>query len=203
MLRQSVTNFGKVSNCAILNAKSLQPSGKLCRNLWGYVAIAFNRVDADRKKLVGPNRLCTEWLLKNGGGIRMTDNPNVLWKDYNSLPPESRRFNIKVADGSNSSVMKIGLDHFAGCDQIDTVIFHNCKYLEEDSLDGLLHLKNSLVNLQVSACDDLRDKDLKVITNLTNLRSLTLYDMINVKDMEKVITEIKKEIPDCQIKSNK
>ncbi|XP_017049502.1 ATP synthase subunit s, mitochondrial [Drosophila ficusphila] len=173
------------------------------RNIWGYVAIAFNQVDADRLAKVGANRLCAEWIVKNGGGVRLVDNPSRLWKDYNSLPGENTEFCIKVVDASNSSIMKIGLEHLKGCRSIDTVIFHNCKHLENDGLEGLHHINGTLERLQVSGCYNITDSGLEVIGDLKNLRQLLIFDMIFVKNMEAVAANLKKQLPSCDIKATK
>lgn len=39
------------------------------RPFFAYFRIAFNTVDKDRLATVGPDRLCAEWLLKNGGAV--------------------------------------------------------------------------------------------------------------------------------------
>ncbi|KAH8321596.1 hypothetical protein KR074_010079 [Drosophila pseudoananassae] len=173
------------------------------RAIWGYVAIAFNQVDAQRLEKVGPNRLCAEWIIKNGGGVRFVDHPTRLWKDYNSLPPESNPFSIKVVDASSASIMKIGLEHFKGCNDIDTVIFHNCKHLENDGLEGLLHISSSLKRLQVSGCYNITDSGLEVIGELSNLQQLIIFDMLYVKNMKAVAAKIQKQLPSCNIKATR
>lgn len=169
------------------------------RNIWGYVAVAFNQVDKDRLAKVGPNRLCAEWIIKNGGGVRFTENPARLWKDYNHLPGENIPFRIRVIDASNSSVMKIGLDHFKDCTDIDTVIFHNCKHLESDALTGLSHIKNNLTSLQVSGCYNIDDDGLTAICQLKNLKQLLIFDMLYVRNMEKVVSKLKECLPNCDM----
>lgn len=173
------------------------------RNIWGYVAVAFNQVDKDRLAKVGPNRLCAEWIIKNGGGVRFTDNPARLWKDYNHLPGENVPFRIKVVDASNSSVMAIGLDHFKDCTSIDTVIFHNCKHLENDSLSGLTHIKDNLTSLQVSGCYNIDDDGLASICELTNLKQLLIFDMIYVRNMDAVVRKLKECLPSCDLSATK
>ncbi|XP_037714465.1 ATP synthase subunit s, mitochondrial [Drosophila subpulchrella] len=173
------------------------------RGIWGYVAVAFNQVDADRLAKVGPNRLCAEWIVKNGGGVRFVENPTKLWKDYNSLPGENTQFCLKVVDASNSSIMKIGLEHLKGCKSIDTVIFHNCKHLENDGLEGLHHISSSLERLQVSGCYNITDSGLAAIGELENLRQLVIFDMIFVKNMEAVAANLKRQLPNCDIKATK
>ncbi|KAH8402093.1 hypothetical protein KR009_009709 [Drosophila setifemur] len=179
-----------------------QPT-RIGRGIWGYVAIAFNQVDADRLAKVGPNRLCAEWIVKNGGGVRLADNPTKLWKDYNSLPGENRPFCLKVVDASNASIMKIGLEHLKGCSTIDTVIFHNCKHLENEGLEGLHHISSSLERLQVSGCYNITDSGLEVIGEFTKLRQLLIFDMLFVKDMEAVAAKLKKKLPCCEIRATK
>ncbi|CAD7011327.1 ATP synthase subunit s, mitochondrial [Ceratitis capitata] len=171
------------------------------RSIWGYVAIAFNRVDKDRLSKVGPDRLCSEWILKNGGGVGLVGMQGRIVKNYNSLPPESVKFNVKVVDASDSSIMKIGLEHFAGCHHIDTVVFHNCKHLEDGGLEGLTHLKSTLKRLQVSGCYNLRDACLDVISQLTALEHLRLFDLIYVKDIQGVAKKLQKELPNCKIEA--
>lgn len=169
------------------------------RCLWAYVKLAFNRVDKDRLKLVGPDRLCAEWLLKNGGGIRTVDAPQHLLKDYNSLPSENHKFRIKTADGSNSSIMKIGLEHFNGCKFIDTVIFHNCTYLEPDGLEKLVYLNESLKILQVSSCPNITDSGLMVIGQMRNLQTLQIFDMPFITNLPKLKTDLQNMLPKCKI----
>ncbi|XP_068146818.1 ATP synthase subunit s, mitochondrial [Drosophila tropicalis] len=192
------------SSCALRcsPSSSIGASG-LSRKIWGYVAVAFNQVDAQRLAKVGPNRLCAEWVVKNGGGVRFVDSPSKLWKDYNSLPAETTQFCLKVIDATNASIMKIGLEHFKNCNHIDTVIFHNCKHLEDEGLEGLKHLTDSLTRLQVSGCYNLVDADLAVISELKNLQQLLIFDMVFVKDMDEVARKLKKNLPKCDIKATK
>lgn len=175
----------------------------IVRRIWGYVAVAFNQVDKDRLSKVGPNRLCAEWILKNGGGVRFTENPTKLWKDYNHLPAENVPFRIKVVDATNSSIMKIGLHHFEGCKNIDTVIFHKCKHLENDGLEGLAYISQSLTHLQVSGCYNIKDSGLAIIGQLQNLKQLLIFDMPFVKDIDEVARSLKKSLPDCDIQATK
>lgn len=180
-----------------------QATTPVSRGIWGYVAVAFNQVDAERLQKVGPNRLCAEWIIKNGGGVRFVDHPTRLWKDYNSLPLENNPFSIKVVDASNASIMKIGLEHFKGCTDIDTVIFHNCKHLENDGLEGLRHISSSLERLQVSGCYNITDSGLEVIGELSNLQQLIIFDMLYVKNMKAVAAKLKKQLPSCVIKATR
>ena len=120
-------------------------------------------------------------------------------RDYNSLPPESNRFPIHTAYATNSSIMKTGFEHFKGCSDIETVILHSCKHLEEDGLDGLIYLENSLKNLQVSECLNINDDGLKCLKNLKGLQNLNVFGMSYVDDLKSVITYLQKELPSCNI----
>uniref|UniRef100_T1GTS5 Uncharacterized protein n=1 Tax=Megaselia scalaris TaxID=36166 RepID=T1GTS5_MEGSC len=106
---------------------------KISKNLWTYVAHAFNQVDHQRLECVGPDRLCAEWVLKNGGAVEFFEIKGFL-KDYNLLPPEEIQLSVKTIDASNSSIMKIGFEHLIGCRKLDKIILHNCKHLEDDGL---------------------------------------------------------------------
>lgn len=195
--QRAFNSFSAIRNTHLLNKVKNVNFGE--RELWGYVAIAFNKVDNDRLSKVGPDRLCAEWILKNGGAIGLVGMQSRVIKDYNSLPPESVKFNLQVIDATNASIMKMGLDHFAGCRQIDTVVFHNCKHLEDGGLEGLVHLKSTLKRLQVSGCYNLRDSCFDAVAQLSALEHLRLFDLIYVKDIQGVATKLRQALPNCKI----
>ena len=89
--------------------KSVQ--SKAIRNFFAYFRIAFNSVDEDRLKSVGPDRLCAEWLIKNGGIVRYKGH-SVPIEDYNHLPNNYQKLYLAEADATDSSIMAIGFDHF-------------------------------------------------------------------------------------------
>ncbi|XP_037949155.1 ATP synthase subunit s, mitochondrial-like [Teleopsis dalmanni] len=184
---------------SIANAAPICKGQQQKRKLFAIVRIAFNSVDVSRLQEVGPNRLCAEWIVKNGGAVRFLEDPNKLYNDYNSLPPESQKYRLKVADATDSSIMNIGLDHFKGCNHVDTVILHNCTHLEEDGLKGLVHIVNSLVRLQVSGCYNINDEGLKEIANLKNLKQLIIFNMTAVKSFAATVSYIQGQLPNCEI----
>ena len=69
-------------------------------------------------------------------------------------------------------------------ENIDTVIFHNCKHLEDGGLEGLVHLKSTLKRLQVSGCYNLRDSCFDVVVLLSAIEQLRLFDLLYVKDIQ-------------------
>ncbi|XP_055855028.1 ATP synthase subunit s, mitochondrial [Episyrphus balteatus] len=177
----------------------LQGQNIKSRQLWAYVAIAFNKVDHDRLKLVGPDRMCAEWVLKNGGAVSFVQAPGRLLQDYNALPTPSTRVQIKEIDATDSSIMKLGMEHLKSCKHIDRVILNRCKHLESDGLTGLTHIKDTLKHLQISSCYNIDDQGLLVLKELTQLKSLLMFDLTAVNDLEKVIEEIKPHLKECTI----
>lgn len=72
----------------------------------------FNKPDPKRIELVGPDRACAEWVLRNGG--------KVVWEggrklaDYNSLPSEEEGVpQLVEIDGSDSSISHYGFPHLS------------------------------------------------------------------------------------------
>lgn len=185
-----------------LLSSSITTNQQSIKKLWAYVAIAFNKVDTERLKLVGPDRLCAEWILKNGGGVCFTAAPSKYLRDYNLLPGENVRLQLKEIDGTNSSIMKIGFDHLKDCKYIDKIILHNCKHLESDSLEGLLHVRDTLKFLQVSGCYNFADKSLMPLKELKNLQKLILFDLQYVNNLNNVVVELLKSLPKCEISTN-
>lgn len=70
----------------------------------------FNKPDPKRIKLVGPDRACAEWVLRNGGKVVWADGKKLA--DYNSLPPEDQEVpKLIEIDGTDSSISHYGFPH--------------------------------------------------------------------------------------------
>lgn len=179
----------------------IRKSPSTYRHLWQYVALAFNSVDTHRLALVGADRMCAEWILKNGGSIRIVEDSNNKIDQYNALPPENIKFRLKEVDATNATIMKVGLEHFKGCSYIDTVILHKCLYLEKGGLEGITHLRKSLQSLEISACYNMTTKCLMVLGKLKNLKNLTISNMMNV-DLEESRKKLQSMLPQCTIISD-
>ena len=180
----------------------LKVIGPQRRYLWQYVCMAFNKVDYHRLKEVGPDRMCTEWVLKNGGAVRFLDNPSVLHKNYNSLPPEGRKISVSEIDATQSTIMSIGFEHLKDCKHIQKVILDSCKYLEDEAVAKLGYIDQSLKELKIDRCRNVTSEGLlEMVKSVPHLKRLELgRDMPLVKDVEtRIVPEIKKILPECEI----
>lgn len=58
---------------------------------------------------VGPDRAAAEWVLRNGGKVKLSVFNN--WTtDYNRLPTEAGAV-LEAIDGQGASLIDVGLDH--------------------------------------------------------------------------------------------
>lgn len=172
------------------------------RYLWQYVCMAFNRVDAHRLKEVGPDRMCAEWVLKNGGAVRFQDQPQILHKDYNTLPPANMKIRISEIDATKATIMSIGFEHLKNCDDIKKIILDNCKYLEDEAVSKLSYVDKSLEELHIDRCRNITQEGLlELVSSVPHLKRLQLgTDMPLLKDSEStVVAELKKHLPQCEI----
>lgn len=168
------------------------------RTLFHWLNIVFNKVDEERRRLVGPDRSCAEWLLRNGAHVKW-DNCTEFLTDYNKLPNEKIKLHIVEVDATEASIMHYGFDHFIGCEHIRKIIFHKCYYLENEALKGLTPLQNSLLYLQITECLNITEDGLIHLNALTNLKELTLAGLPYIKDKEKIVKTLKNYLPDCII----
>lgn len=181
-------------------ARSLKDgtSGHGRRLLWTYVCHAFNVVDKQRLEVVGPDRLCAEWILKNGGGVRFTEEPHILHIHYNFLPPESKKLTVSEIDGKNSTIMAIGFDHLKNCHKVRKMVIDNCKYVDDEGLDKLGFINGSLKELTVSNCKNVSEVGLLQLKVLSSLEKLTLRMQL-VKNIEATAAALGKALPNCEI----
>lgn len=94
------------------NTKLFSPTSYQKRTFWEYVNMMFNKPDPDRIKLVGPDRACAEWVLRNGGRVVWAGGKKLA--DYNSLPPDNQPVpKLIEIDGTDSSISHYGFSHLS------------------------------------------------------------------------------------------
>ncbi|XP_055698819.1 ATP synthase subunit s, mitochondrial [Phlebotomus papatasi] len=170
------------------------------RNLFYWVNIIFNTVDKRRLRKVGPDRLCAEWVLKNGGAVRFCESPNNLLDNYNLLPPEdTSKVTLKEINATNSAIMTIGFAHLEGCSKIDKIIIENCKFVDNRGFHHLAKANESLKHLEIGQCANVSDSGLLELKNLSKLQKLVLKDLPGVKDWPGLEAQLKTHLKDCQL----
>lgn len=172
------------------------------RNFFAYFRVAFNSVDGDRLKEVGPDRLCAEWLLKNGGSVKFAG--KNLVSDYNSLgATDPSRRPIEEVHAVDASIMAIGFDHFKGCKEVKKIELTRCKHMENEALKHLQHVKETLTELTVSDCFNVRDSGLETLGELNKLSKLDVRGLPYVEDIDKVRSMLQAKLPACEIHISK
>ncbi|XP_060537382.1 ATP synthase subunit s, mitochondrial [Cylas formicarius] len=169
------------------------------RSLFKWVYLQFNALDEDRRKKLGADRTCAEWILRNGGKVKFV-NRDEEEADYNNLPEEDVQVRLQEINASGTSIMAEGFIHLEGCKSIDKLILHECQYLEDNALNELNFISNSLLFLQVSRCPNISDNGLLYLTHLKNLRHLIIFGLTYVRDKPKVLKTLQDELKQCQIK---
>ncbi|XP_055612488.1 ATP synthase subunit s, mitochondrial-like [Uranotaenia lowii] len=172
--------------------------GGSSRQLWAWINMMFNRVDQDRLKQFGPDRACAEWLLRNGARVKFC-NQKQLHVNYNFLPDESVPLAVEEIDGTDSGISSLGFDHLKNLKRLRKIKLHNCVYVENEALDKLKFVVDTLEELEVSSCKNITDQGLLCIKDLKNLKLLSASNLPYVKDMKVVEQELKKYIPNCSI----
>lgn len=110
---------------------------------------------------------------------------------------------IRVVDATDSSIMAIGFEHFKGCEAIEHIILNRCKHMENEALEQLSYVKNSLTELQVTECSNVVESGLLSLKQLNRLEKLTIYGFTYIKDFNGVVNQLKKDLPKCEIVTNK
>ena len=187
------------SGAKLLNFQSKSRNCPIAkREFWAWINIIFNKVDEQRLKVVGPDRLCAEWLLKNGASAKFLATGDVLQTDYNALPDEDVQIKLVEIDASHSAILNLGLDHLRNCKHVHSVIIHDCDYVGDEGLDKLQHINATLENLQISRCKNVTDDGLHQLKVLTNLKNLVTFELQFVKNIKDVEQKLKSHMPHCK-----
>ncbi|XP_053604834.1 ATP synthase subunit s, mitochondrial isoform X1 [Plodia interpunctella] len=182
-------------------AKSFLPKRNQVRSFWEYVNMMFNKPDPKRIELVGPDRACAEWVLRNGG--------KVVWEggrklaDYNSLPSEEEGVpQLVEIDGSDSSISHYGFPHLSGCTKLKKIILHNDNYIDDRAIKGLSYGKSTLTHVQVSKCGSVTDTGVREIKILDKLETLVLFDLQGVTNLDECKQFLQLQLPKCKIQDD-
>ncbi|XP_032685237.1 ATP synthase subunit s, mitochondrial [Odontomachus brunneus] len=168
------------------------------KGLFYWLTIIFNKVDQDRIKLVGPDRACAEWLLRNGASVRWKGFTKYL-SDYNSLSTEETRYYIQAVDATDSGITDVGFPHFDGCKYIDEIKLIRCIYITDTALPLLSIVKDTLTTLEIRDCQSVTDEGVRSLKNLKNLKTLKLAGMPYLDDKALLRKELTTALPDCAI----
>lgn len=142
-------------------------------------------------------------IIKNGGAVQFTHQRQIT-KDYNSIQlGDTAPARIRLVDATESSIMALGFEHFKGCTAIEHIILNRCKHMENEALEKLAYVKNSLKELQVTDCPNVADSGLLSLKQLIHLKKLTIFGLTFVKDPNAVINQLKNDLPGCEIVTNR
>ncbi|XP_072932679.1 ATP synthase subunit s, mitochondrial [Epargyreus clarus] len=171
------------------------------RSFWEYVNMMFNKPDPDRIKLVGPDRACAEWVLRNGGKVVWAN--GITLADYNLLPSEKDSVpKVLEIDGTKSSISHYGFPHLSGCTMLQKITLHENKYIDDRAMKGLAYGRETLSFVQVSKCANVTDSGVKELKSLSKLQTLILFGLESVGNFEECKQYLKSQLPNCKIEGD-
>ncbi|KAL1465792.1 hypothetical protein WDU94_005333 [Cyamophila willieti] len=158
----------------------------------------FNRVSEKRRKEVGPNRSCAEWLMRNGAYLRWVGQAEFVGH-YNLLPLDKKiqgMFHIEeVKADQNASITYFGFPHFEGCNHITKLTLDGVKTIDDRAIHRLDYLQHTLKYLYIGDCMKVTAESIPYLTKLPNLKLLHLKNL-NIKDY----SQLEENLPaDCKI----
>lgn len=186
---------------------ALTSSLTTCRNiifnfskssLFHWVNLQFNVVDEDRRKIVGPDRSCAEWILRNGGKVKWA-NSLEFEADYNHLPNEEVLLKLQEIDATGSTIMCNGFEHLKDCKHLNKFILDKCSYLENHALKELHYVRDNLMFLQVSRCGNITETGLLHLVGLQKLKTLIIFGLPYVKERIKILDTLRNDMKQCEV----
>lgn len=143
-------------------------------------------------------------VIKNGGCIKFWDAEKPI-AEYNVLqtPGFPYKLKIQTIDATDSSIMALGFDHLKNCTDIRTIILNRCKHLENEALEKLAYVKDSLNELQITECGNIENSGLLSLKQLQNLQKLTIHSFLYVQDFDGIVKDLQKNLPNCKILTSK
>lgn len=160
-------------------------------------------MDNGRRQKFGAERTCTEWLLRNGACVKFVGEEK-LFCDYNSLPPDTIPFTQKIKEihGRDAGIITMGFSHLVGLDDVDLVHLEECKYINDESIEKLTTIKDTLKTLEIIGCKNVTDNGLLHAKKLIHLTNFKAQNLPYVKDASKVMQDLQGALPNCKLDFN-
>ncbi|KAK6635203.1 hypothetical protein RUM44_000454 [Polyplax serrata] len=160
-------------------------------------------VDRNRLELVGPDLLCSEWLLRNGAAVRFKGQPSLV-SDYNVLMeieelPECSQFRVEEIYAKDVQLNFAGFEHMKGCKNVEKITLIKCRYINRACIIRMTYVKESLKYLEIRSCYNLRDDGLQELTAFSNLQKLILSDLPGVKRKAECKETLQRKLVNCDI----
>lgn len=170
-------------------------------NFFTFIEKTFNGVNSERLKMVGPDRLCAEWILSNGGVIEYRNPLDrvVTVYNYNSLPSLRHPMRLVAIIANDCPIISNGFMHLIRCDFIEYIRMHKCEKIENRALRYLFYVRHSLTNLEVSSCHNIEDNGIKSLKVLRKLEKLVIYDLPYVEHMDDLSKFLQSKLAKCKI----
>ncbi|KAI3387454.1 hypothetical protein SNEBB_004921 [Seison nebaliae] len=169
------------------------------RTFWHWLDHIWNRVDVERIRLVGAERVCAEWLLKNGAHVKFKNWGNRI-TDYNGLPPGGKNtFKIEEIYAKTATINSEGFQHLIGLEYLKKFEMIACPHLNDECLFRLYPLKRSLETLRIIHATEVTDNGIIYLGELTNLKFLDLYSLPQITNEEECKTILQDKLPNCRI----
>ncbi|EDV21752.1 uncharacterized protein TRIADDRAFT_59792 [Trichoplax adhaerens] len=170
------------------------------RLFYSWLNYVFNRVDENRIKDVGPDRVAAEWVLRCGGSVKFA---NKKWlSDYNSLSDGPRAsFMLEHIDLNETTITDEGLRHVTFLKYLKSINLCTCHNVTDIGMHHISSLQESLIKLNLNGCSSVTNAGLLSLRELKLLEELDIRNMMSVKDEELVIAELKANLSVCEILS--
>lgn len=165
------------------------------RSFYTWLNFVFNRVDEERIKEFGADRVAAEWILRCGGAVKFR-NFEKWTQNYNAIPDGPKgKFFLEAISAKGISVTTGGLQHLDGLQHLRLLNVNSCVYVT--NVNKLLPVKESLEELDIGNCVAI--SDISPLFELKKLRKLILTNTPKIKQREVTIASLQKRLPDCVI----
>ena len=79
------------------------------------------------------------------------------------------------------------------------VKFNKTHHINDSALKKLSYAKDTLEEVELMHCGNVTDSGIKSLSQLPRLKSVTLSDLIGVKNLEQCKESIKSDLPECDV----
>ncbi|CAF1264403.1 unnamed protein product [Rotaria sp. Silwood1] len=169
------------------------------RQFWSWLNFVWNKYDQKRVQEIGPDRACAEWLLRCGGSVRFK-NWNSITSNYNAIPSGDPGQNkIEEIRAIKACITSDGFAYLDGLTDLKKIHLEKCDLIGDGSIIRFRKVNDTLESLVLIDLVQISENGLGNLTDLKNLKQITLARLPCIKNRDGIIKLLHNELPKCTI----
>ncbi|XP_064483810.1 distal membrane-arm assembly complex protein 2-like [Ornithodoros turicata] len=158
----------------------------------------------ERHGILGPDLAAAAFLLHRGASVKFVGKEEWYKKkedEETGLPIRHEEgWNLEAIDASETELIYEGFENLVHLGSLKALRLCGCPFIDDWCVDRLSQFQDTLEHLDLSGCTQITERGLSSLYRLTNLKSVTLGYLPQIKNLNLVAVLLEDCLPQCEIR---